>query len=115
MKKVTWIYSINTDGKIVVGHVFNMNELVGKKFQAALTTALSPEIIIDFVSYDLNQKGLPPADLYVFNEKDDMYLDQSIKDHGLSIAYQDIYTNNLDKIQREIVDYFEQISKTGGK
>lgn len=109
MKKVIWIYSINADGKIVVGRVLNMNELAGKKFQERLSTALSPEIAVDFVSYDVNHKDLPPADLYVYNEKDVMYLDQSVKDRGLSVAYQDIYTNNIRKIQAAIVEYFEKI------
>ncbi len=109
MKKVVWIYSINADGKVVVGRFLNMNQLSGRHFQAALKMALSPDIEVDFVSYDVNQTDLPSADLYVFHENDQIYLDQAIKNQGLSIAFKDIYTSDIEEIKAKIVRSFEKV------
>ncbi|WP_206856696.1 hypothetical protein [Candidatus Enterococcus mangumiae] len=106
MKKVKWIFSINADGvfpfgyagiktgQFVLGHV--------RAFQQELTSLLGPEIELEFISYNTRNSEAPSADLIVYTDVDEKYLDEETKKKGLSIPYKLYYLNEIEKIKESI-------------
>ncbi|MGG5340381.1 hypothetical protein IGJ48_003134 [Enterococcus pernyi] len=106
MKKVKWIFSIHVDGvpplgyggiktgQFILGH--------GRKFQKEMQSVLEPEIELDFISYNTRNPETPAADLFVYTDVDEKYLDEKTKKKGLSIPYKLYYLNEIEKIKESI-------------
>jgi hypothetical protein len=47
---------------------------------------------------------LPSADLIIFNDWDSRYIPEKIKEKGLCIPYQNIYTGNVEDVTHLILN-----------
>ncbi|MGM0215300.1 hypothetical protein [Enterococcus sp. AZ109] len=106
MKKAVWIYSINAYGNasaFVGGSGFGPG---AKKFQEKLTADLLPEIDLQFISYDITSNEVPEADLIIYTHLSEKYLNDGIKEKGLSLPFQDVFMGNLEDIKEAITHYF---------
>lgn len=119
MKKVVMIYSINVnDGvapsgyaNVVAPYSFGAATIYpNKKFQEKLQAELSPEVEIQFISYDMNSNEIPAADLIVYHDVDAKYLSDEIKKIGLGVSFQDVTTRNFTKIKEDITHFLATAS-----
>ncbi|HGF7795234.1 TPA: hypothetical protein QFS66_002316 [Enterococcus faecium] len=106
MKKLVWIYSVNTRGGILKNSGAGMIWSRSKKLQEQLRIKVEPEWDLSIISYDITT-DIPQADLIMYNEMDQAYMNDEIKKNGLSILYQDLATADVDSI----FDKIEAFSK----
>lgn len=103
MKKVVWIYSINASGVAPIGYVGPVVDSYilprFKEFQENLKTELLPEVELSFISYDMEDPEVPPADLVIYNDNDGKYLDEATKKTAFGIPYQDFLSMDIEKIK----------------
>ncbi|WP_207942345.1 hypothetical protein DOK78_001030 [Enterococcus sp. DIV2402] len=105
MKKVLWIYSINVqDGGPPFGYGHNTSGKGVKRFKEKLKEELPSDIDLQFISYDTTSNVLPSADLIIFNDLDSRYIPEKIKEKGLCIPYQNIYTGNVEDVTHLILN-----------
>lgn len=106
MKKVKWIFSINADGVPLFGYAgIKTGQFIlghGKKFQKEMRSVLGPEIELDFISYNTRNPETLTADLFVYTDVDEKYLDEETMKKGLSIPYKLYYLNEIEKIKESI-------------
>ncbi len=106
MKKLVWIYSVNTRGGILKSSGVGMIWSRSKKLQEQLRIKVEPEWDLSIISYDITT-DIPQADLIMYNEMDQAYMNDEIKKNELSIPYQDLATADVDSI----FDKIEAFSK----
>lgn len=108
MKKVKWIFSINSNGGgPPIGYGANMVGSKVKKFQEKIKAELNPAIDVEFISYDTSNNDILNADLIVFNNMDARYINDDIKQKGICIPSNDIYMGNTENIKNIILNFFE--------
>lgn len=106
MKKLIWIYSVNTKGVNLKSSGAGMIWRRSKKLQEQLRVKVESEWNLSIISYDITT-DVPQADLIMYNEMDQVYINDKIKKNGLSIPYQDLATADVDSI----FDKLETFSK----
>ena len=105
MKKAIWIYSVNVyENGAPFGYTSAAGGRKEKEFQQQLKEALLPEITLEFISYDAASDEVPAADLLLYNQLDGKYLPEEIKQRGLAIPSQDVYTGNLEHVKDAILN-----------
>lgn len=114
MKKVIWIFSVNADGVPPLGYMGTKagQYLFGNgiKFQKELKAELMPEFDLEFISYDLRDPKVPTADLIIYTDVDEKYLDEETKKKGFSIPYNLYFMNDTEKIREYVVTNVKKIA-----
>ncbi|HCQ8731850.1 TPA: hypothetical protein OMH10_002654 [Enterococcus faecalis] len=105
MKSVVWIYTINTNGTVIRSSGYAMVWISSKRFQDKLKKELQPEWELTIISYDITQNDIPNADIIMYNEVDASYLDEKIKNIGLSLSYIDLQTRKTDSIKKNLESF----------
>ena len=105
MKSVVWIYTINTNRTVIISSGYAMVWISSKRFQDKLKKELQPEWDLTIISYDIAQDDIPNADIIMYNEVDASYLDEKIKNIGLSLSYIDLQTRKTDSIKKNLESF----------
>lgn len=105
MKSVVWIYTINTNGTVIISSGYAMVWISSKRFQDKLKKELQPEWDLTIISYDIAQDDIPNADIIMYNEVDTSYLDEKIKNIGLPLSYIDLQTRKADSIKKNLESF----------
>ncbi|WP_165004420.1 MULTISPECIES: hypothetical protein [unclassified Enterococcus] len=103
MKKIIWITSINTDGVYPFGYgglaVTPLTSVHLKKIQRELKSAFEPEYELEFISYNVNSQEMPLADRVIYNERDEVYMDEEMKKHGIKMPFLLFYQGKVEEIK----------------
>lgn len=105
MKSVVWIYTINTNGTVIISSGYAMVWISSKRFQDKLKKELQPEWDLTIISYDIAQDDIPNADIIMYNEVNASYLDEKIKNIGLPLSYIDLQTRKADSIKKNLESF----------
>ena len=81
MKKLVWIYSVNTKGVNLKSSGSGMIWNRSKRLQEQLRAKVEPEWDLSIISYDITI-NIPQADLIIYNEMDQAYMNDEIKKMG---------------------------------
>lgn len=104
MKKAKWIFSVNVDGVPPLGYMgTKAGHGNGMKFQKELKAELMPEVDLEFISYDIREPKVLDADLIIYTDVDEKYLDEETKKKGFSIPYNLYFTNDIEKIREYVI------------
>ena len=109
MKKIIWIYSVNTKGVNLKSSGGGMIWNRSKKLQEKLREKLKPQWDLNIISYDITT-SIPQADLIIYNEMDRAYINDDIKKIGLSIPYTDLARSDVNSIVNRI-ELFSETNK----
>lgn len=102
MKKLLWIYSVNTQGVYLNSSGLGMLWNRSKKFQDQLRARISPEWELLITSYDIDNNDIPKADIIMYNEMDQAYIADEIKKRSIVISFQDLVTWDFDNIEKKL-------------
>lgn len=108
MKKLLWIYSVNTQGVYLNNSGLGMLWNRSKKFQDQLRARISPEWELLITSYDINNTDIPKADIIMYNEMDQAYIADEIKKRSIVISFQDLVTWDFDNIEKKLGSFIKE-------
>ncbi|MFS0942905.1 hypothetical protein IGK28_002131 [Enterococcus sp. DIV0182] len=107
MKKAKWIFSVNVDRVPPLGYMGTKAGQYlfgnGMKFQKELKAELMPEVDLEFISYDIREPKVLDADLIIYTDVDEKYLDEETKKKGFSIPYNLYFTKDTEKIREYVI------------
>lgn len=102
MKKICWILSINADGVPPFGYAGSPVRpfpTFTSKIQKELQLAFAPDYQLEFISYNVNSSEQPKADIFVYNDNDEVYMMDDMKKKGIAIPYLLFYKGEVEEIK----------------
>lgn len=104
MKKIEWIVTINADGLYPIGYAGGLlvGRLLAENNRNELETALGPEVDLEFISYNMSHPKTPDADLILYNDSDEKYIDDQTKAKAKRVPYSVYGLGDLEEIQKYI-------------
>lgn len=104
MKKIVWIVTVNANGVYPLGYTGGLliGNLLAEKSQKELKSDLGPEIDLEFTSYNMSDPKTLEADLILYNDSDEKYIDDQTKARAKSVPYSVYGSGDLEDIKKYI-------------
>lgn len=107
MKRLVWIYSVNSGGAILINSGSGMIWNRSRKVQDRLREMLSDEWAVSIISFDITKDAIPDADVIVYSQMDIAYLPEEIKRQGIEIPFTVLQTGDWSFLKQQL----EQLEK----